>query len=273
MLAPFAKRMEVTDFFLREQAEPFLVDHARAGGGAEPRPGHLLHRLRTHPARPDALQLRRARQAGRRASARVRRDPRPPLPRHRSPASGPRTSTADRMSSRRPRPRAELLEDAEERIAEHPSDVEHADAMLVDLSRRLDARGLTTALDYRGTLGLVASYEGRASRSRPTRRSQSSSLRESLRLRPEMLKRLGWHYLRVHSFELFADPESVALKIAVALGARAPGAAHAGDSRDRRRLSAFAPSNCPVRPPASSSRRRNRAVPAVPRPCPSGLRR
>ncbi len=46
-----------------------------------------------------------------------------------------------------------------------------------------------------------------------------TSLRESLRLRPEMLKRLGWHYLRVPSFELFADPDAVARRIATALGA------------------------------------------------------
>ena len=35
-----------------------------------------------------------------------------------------------------------------------------------------------------------------------------------------LLKRLGWHYLRVHSFELFADPGAVALRIAIALGAK-----------------------------------------------------
>jgi hypothetical protein len=40
------------------------------------------------------------------------------------------------------------------------------------------------------------------------------SLRESLRLRPEVLRRLGWHYARVHAFELFADPEAVADRIA-----------------------------------------------------------
>jgi hypothetical protein len=48
-----------------------------------------------------------------------------------------------------------------------------------------------------------------------------TSLRESLRLRPELLRRLGWHYLRVHAFELFSDPEAVAAKVAVMLGADA----------------------------------------------------
>ncbi len=46
-----------------------------------------------------------------------------------------------------------------------------------------------------------------------------SSLRESLRLRPELLRRLGWHYARVHSFELFSDPDAVAREIVVMLGA------------------------------------------------------
>ena len=40
------------------------------------------------------------------------------------------------------------------------------------------------------------------------------SLRESLRLRPEVLRRLGWHYARVHAFELFADPDAVADRVA-----------------------------------------------------------
>jgi hypothetical protein len=44
------------------------------------------------------------------------------------------------------------------------------------------------------------------------------SLRESLRLRPELLRRLGWHYLRVHSFELFADPEAIAARVARLIG-------------------------------------------------------
>ena len=50
------------------------------------------------------------------------------------------------------------------------------------------------------------------------------SLRESLRLRPELLRRLGWHYLRVHVFELFSDPDAVAQSIVTLLGARAPAA-------------------------------------------------
>ena len=70
-----------------------------------------------------------------------------------------------------------------------------------------------------------------------------ASLRESLRLRPDVLRRLGWHYLRVHSFELFADPDAVAGRIADAHRAgragrrhRAHHAADAGLTSARSRL-------------------------------------
>ncbi len=45
------------------------------------------------------------------------------------------------------------------------------------------------------------------------------TLRESLRLRPQVLRRLGWHYVRVHAFDLYSDPAGVAARIAAILGA------------------------------------------------------
>ncbi|MDF2044820.1 hypothetical protein P2P98_01505, partial [Microbacterium sp. Kw_RZR3] len=44
------------------------------------------------------------------------------------------------------------------------------------------------------------------------------SLRETLRLRPQILRRLGWHYVRVHAFDLYSDPAGVASRIAELLG-------------------------------------------------------
>ena len=44
------------------------------------------------------------------------------------------------------------------------------------------------------------------------------SLRESVRLRPQVLRRLGWHYVRVHAFDLYSDPATVARRIATVLG-------------------------------------------------------
>jgi hypothetical protein len=96
--------------------------------------------------------------------------------------------------------------------------IEESEPMLVDLAKRLERRGLTVRLGYRGKLALVASHAGRAVAIETDAVVNQGSLRESLRLRPEVLRRLGWHYLRVHSFELFADPDAVAARIARLIG-------------------------------------------------------
>ena len=117
---------------------------------------------------------------------------------------------------------AEILTELEERTerpgGSAPLDEQRA-PMLVDLARRLAAHGLRVDLDYRGRIPLAAAYGQRAIAIDldPPRLDRSPTLREQLRLRPELLKRLGWYYLRVHAFELFANPEAVAQRIAVAL--------------------------------------------------------
>ncbi|HEY2644794.1 MAG TPA: AAA family ATPase [Galbitalea sp.] len=118
---------------------------------------------------------------------------------------------------------AEILDEIGARAAEValPDD---SDPMLVDLARRLEVRGLNVALGHRGKLGLVASHLGMCVTIETDTVLMRASLRESLRLRPEFLRRLGWHYLRVHVFELFSDPNGVADTIVRMLGA-APGAA------------------------------------------------
>lgn len=111
----------------------------------------------------------------------------------------------------------ELLADvtARTRIESVPDD---SDPLLVDLARRLEARGLRVALGHRGKLGLVTSHGGMCL-TIETDTALQSSLRESLRLRPALLRRLGWHYLRVHAFELFRDPDAVADRVVAMLGA------------------------------------------------------
>ena len=112
---------------------------------------------------------------------------------------------------------AEILTDIQARTrVEHVPD--DSDPMLVDLARRLERRGLRVALGLRGKLGLVASHQGMCLTIETDTVLQESSLRESLRLRPDMLRRLGWHYLRVHAFELFSDPDAVADRITKMLG-------------------------------------------------------
>ncbi len=112
---------------------------------------------------------------------------------------------------------AEILDDIGAR-AELQSPADESDPMLVDLGRRLEARGIRVALGHRGKLGLVAANGGVCATIETDTLLHRSSLRESLRLRPEVLRRLGWHYVRVHSFELFSDPESVASRVAEMLG-------------------------------------------------------
>jgi hypothetical protein len=94
-----------------------------------------------------------------------------------------------------------------------------SEPLLTDLARRLERRGLRVQLGHRGALALVASYDSRAVVVETDAVVNRGSLRESLRLRPEVLRRLGWHYVRVHSFELFGDPETVAARIAKLIGA------------------------------------------------------
>ncbi|HWU28741.1 MAG TPA: hypothetical protein VN041_06545, partial [Microbacterium sp.] len=67
-------------------------------------------------------------------------------------------------------------------------------------------------------LPLVAQHGGRAVVIESDPESRDESLRESLRLRPQVLRRLGWHYVRVHAFDLYSDPATVARRIATVLG-------------------------------------------------------
>jgi len=113
---------------------------------------------------------------------------------------------------------AEILTDVTARNALGAS-TDDSEPMLVDLARRLQSRGLRVALGHRGKLGLVASHQGMCLTIETDSVLHGSSLRESLRLRPEMLRRLGWHYLRVHAFELFSEPDAVADRILRMLGA------------------------------------------------------
>jgi len=126
---------------------------------------------------------------------------------------------------------AEILAEVGARSAMEPVPDDSA-PMLVDLAQRLQSpglrsQGLTVSLGHRGKLGLVVARGGMCLAIETDNELNGSSLRESLRLRPELLRRMGWHYLRVHAFELFSDPDAVAIRIATVLGVDAAGAAAA----------------------------------------------
>lgn len=116
-----------------------------------------------------------------------------------------------------------VVELAELLALEHPKPAPPAlpaerDPLLGDLADRLEKLGLHVALDYRGAIPLAASYGERAVAVDLDFSGSEQGLRDALRLRPSVLRRLGWHYHRVHSFDLFADPERVALRVASIVG-------------------------------------------------------
>ena len=100
------------------------------------------------------------------------------------------------------------------------------DPMLIDLSKRLRKLGLEVSLNHHGVIPLVASFGGVCIALDTDQALLKHSIRESLRLRPQALARLGWHYMRVHLFELFADPDQVAHRIARRAGALASESEH-----------------------------------------------
>jgi hypothetical protein len=93
-----------------------------------------------------------------------------------------------------------------------------ADPLTRALARELRRLGVSVDVNYRGLLPLVAQHDGKAVVAESDPETVGESLRESLRLRPQILRRLGWHYVRVHAFDLYSDPAQVALRVAALLG-------------------------------------------------------
>lgn len=93
-----------------------------------------------------------------------------------------------------------------------------ADPLTLALAQQLRRRGVSVDVQYRGLLTLVAQYRGKAVVAECDPETMGESMRESLRLRPQILRRLGWHYVRVHAFDLYSDPDGVAARIAGILG-------------------------------------------------------
>lgn len=102
-----------------------------------------------------------------------------------------------------------------------PEVAHEPDPMVVDLAERVKKLGLQVSLDHHGVIPLAATAHGVCIAVDTDSPLLDMSIREGLRLRPQALGRLGWHYLRVHSFELFSDPDAVARRIAALAGVRA----------------------------------------------------
>ena len=90
--------------------------------------------------------------------------------------------------------------------------------MIADLAMRLTKLGVTTRTNFSPRLKLVASVGDKACVVEPDWGILGYNLSERHRLRPMMLRAMGWKYIRVPSFEMFANPELVAQRIAIELG-------------------------------------------------------
>jgi hypothetical protein len=90
--------------------------------------------------------------------------------------------------------------------------------MIADLAIRLTKLGVTTRTNFSPSMKLVASVGEKAAVIEPDWGLQGENFSERYRLRPMILQLMGWQYIRVPSFELFADPELVARRIAIELG-------------------------------------------------------
>jgi hypothetical protein len=100
----------------------------------------------------------------------------------------------------------------------HVGGAGEADSLLADLALRLKRLGARVDLAFSERLPLVVAYGAKRAVVIADWALLGSTLSEKLRLRPRLLKALGWTPIRVHGFELFADPQAVALRIAESLG-------------------------------------------------------
>ena len=97
-------------------------------------------------------------------------------------------------------------------------DEAESDPLLEDLALRLKKLGARAVLNYRGSLPLVVSYANKSAVVLPDWNLVGDGLSEKLRLRPALLRTMGWRVIRVHTFELFSDPAALAVRIGESLG-------------------------------------------------------
>ena len=109
---------------------------------------------------------------------------------------------------------AEVLDGSKLSPAEESED----DPLLQDLSLRLAKLGARVELNLGGQVPLAVSYANKAVAVLPDWNLAGDSISERIRLRPALLRAMGWRVVRVHTFELFADPEALAIRIGESLG-------------------------------------------------------
>ena len=99
-----------------------------------------------------------------------------------------------------------------------PAEESDEDPLLQDLSLRLAKLGARVELNLGGQIPLAVNYANKAVAVLPDWNLAGDSISERIRLRPALLRAMGWRVVRVHTFELFADPEALAIRIGESLG-------------------------------------------------------
>lgn len=105
------------------------------------------------------------------------------------------------------------------------------DPLLRDLSLRLKKIGLHVSSNFAGRLDLVASYASKSCVIEADWHLTGHNWDELMRIRPGLYRSMGWQYHRIHAFEIFAQPQQVAMRIAKQLGVNS--AADSFDSLDQ----------------------------------------
>ena len=127
--------------------------------------------------------------------------------------------TADEMPTDRLNNGAALLKDLLMAADAEPVAIDaEPDPMLLDLSLRLKKLGARVDTGYSSALPLIVSYAKQVAVIEPDWAIPGANRTEKFRIRPGLLQALGWQYIRVYSFELFADPQALAVRIAESLG-------------------------------------------------------
>lgn len=104
-----------------------------------------------------------------------------------------------------------------QRSSEETVDV---DPMLSDLALRLRKLGAHVTLGFTPRISMAVSYGAASAVIIPDWDLVGEDLSERIRLRPALLESMGWIPIRVHALEIFADPQTLALRIGDKLGMR-----------------------------------------------------
>jgi hypothetical protein len=94
------------------------------------------------------------------------------------------------------------------------------DPMLNDLALRLRKLGAHVTLGYTSRISMAVSYGAISAIVIPDWDLVGDDLSEKIRLRPTLLEAMGWITVRVHALEVFADPQTLAIRIGDLLGMR-----------------------------------------------------